>query len=158
MGLDHHLHVEVEEAFQRADQRVAVDVVVGGGEVHPHEGVAGEQHLLLGVEEHHVVVAVPRGRQHQQPSGVGGDAVAEPASRFQRGDPPDHGAAPPRQAVRRLEQRRRPLAHENPRPGPSGQPVEVADVFLVSVRRHDGVEPVAPEPGEMALDARPHAG
>jgi hypothetical protein len=70
--LHHQVEVEVEQATERAQPRVAIGLGVGGGEVGTDEGVPDEQDSLPGVEQRDVLAAVAGGRiTSRRPSRIG---------------------------------------------------------------------------------------
>ena len=64
VSFDQNLNVEFHQPFETEEPLPAVHVGIGGCKVAPHERIARQQHLLLGVIERDVVVAMSGSRDH----------------------------------------------------------------------------------------------
>ena len=62
--------------FETEEPLPAVHIGIGCREVAPHEGIACQQHFLLGIIENDVVVAVAGSCDHLQAAGFGVDGLA----------------------------------------------------------------------------------
>ena len=138
VSFDKNLDVEFHQPFEAQEPFPAVHVGIGGCKVTPHESIARQQNLLLGIIENNVVVAVAGGRDYLQTSRVASHRFTQQLERVRQVRRlSDYRSAYPREFFEWHQESGGHLGNVDGSTSKVGQPVEVADVFLVSMGSDD---------------------